>query len=672
MFMMTRNDGVERRQGHGAGASHAAITEASFVTNKSFAIAAGLTLFLLLAIPALAAERQVLHDHVPDAVAKLNLQPVGRPSATNILHLGISLPLRNNEALGELFKEIQDPASPNFRHYLTPAQFNEKFGPTEADFKAVVNFARANGLTVKHTNPGRTLVSVEGTVADVEKTLHLTLRLYQHPTEARQFFAPDVEPSLDLAVPILAISGLNDYELLHSKAHAADKRGAAKYGGGSYDPNGEQLLMGYDFRHAYAYGTELDGSGQVVGLLEEQGYNTNDILAYEATAGLPNVPVQEVLVDGYPHVPSYNGDGEASLDIEMAISMAPGLQKVVFYYFYYNDLDGVLTSMADPTNGEPMPLQISSSYGSGTDGGTSNCCLRLAVQGQSYFYAMGDEAALPVDPNGPQGTYINGASAADLQPYMTQVGGTELYMTNVGAYWVNETVWGDSGPTGGPNGSSGGILTPIPIPAYQQWINMSANGGSSNKCNVPDVAAAADGVLDVFTDSKGVRLFQDEDGTSCAAPLWAGFMALVNQQAAEQGKPPIGFATPALYSIAEGPLYTSCFHDITNGNNTWSNSPNRYYAQPGYDLCTGLGSPGGIDLINALVDYAGPIWVNFAADCPGTGGYYSPYCTLASGISKVAAGGTVCLVGPNSSSATITINKPLTLRAFYGPVTIGK
>jgi subtilase family serine protease len=638
---------------------------------------AGLVLFCLPAIPALAAERQTLHGHVPDAVAKLHLQSVGRLPATNLLHLGISLPLRNNDTLGQLFKEIQDPASPNFRHYLTPKQFDERFGPTEADYQAVLNFARASGFTVTRLRSGRSMLSVDAAAADVEKALHLTLRLYQHPTEPRSFFAPDVEPSLDLAVPILAISGLNDYVKPHAKIRPGSKAGAAKFSGGSYNPGTDQWLMGSDFRNAYAFGSTLNGSGQAVGLIElQEGYNPADIQAYETTAGLPNVPVQEVLVDGYPTVPPYEGDGEAALDIEMAISMAPGLEKVVFYYGYNSDLDGLLTSVADPTNGEPKPLQISFSYGCDTDNATSNCFLRLAVQGQSYFYAMGDEGALPVDPNGPDGTYINGAWPSDLQPYMTQVGGTELDLYYNGAAWFNETVWGNSGPTGPPAGSSGGILTNIPIPLYQASINMSANGGSPTKCNVPDVAAAADGVLTVFTDTNGNRVFTDSSGTSCAAPLWAGFMALVNQQAAAQGRPSVGFVTPALYDIAGGPLYTNCFNDITNGNNTWSNSPDLYFAKPGYDLCTGWGSPGGTNLINALVGYAGPgyagpIWVNFSATCPGTGAYYSPYCTLASGISAVSNGGTISLVGPNSSVVTPTITKPMTLRAFYGPVTIG-
>ena len=636
-------------------------------------MATGLALLFLLAASVAAAERQVLQGHVPAAVAQFNLQAVGRLPATNHLHLGISLPLRNNETLGQLVKGIYDPASPNFRHYLTPAQFNESYGPTEADFQAVIQFVKANGLTVTHSNPGRTLVSVEGAVADVEKAFHLTLRLYQHPTEARQFFAPDVEPSLDLAVPVLAISGLNDYEIPHPKSHIVGKGGAAKSGGGSYNPNTDQLLMGNDFRHAYAPGTTLTGSGQVVGLIEfQEGYNPADIQAYETTIGLMNfVPVQEVLVDGYPNVPPYKGDFEGPVDIEMAIAIAPGLEKVVFYYGYYSDLDGVLTSMADPTNGEPLPLQISSSYGSGTDGATSNCCLRLAVQGQSYFYAMGDEGALPVDPNGPGGTYINGASAADMQPYMTQVGGTELALTYDGGTWSNETVWGESGPSGGPSGSSGGILTPIPIPLYQRSVNMSANGGSSTKCNVPDVAAAADGILTVYTGTNGVQQYTAGGGTSYAAPLWAGFMALANQQAAEQGLPPVGFVTPALYSIAEGSLYSSCFHDITNGNNTWSNSPSLYYAEPGYDLCTGWGSPAGEDLIKALVGYAGPVFVNFNYTGTHTGSYYQPFNTLAGGVSAVSSGGTIFIETAGSSSETMTISKPMTITVQNGPATIG-
>ena len=643
------------------------------ITSQMFA---GLLLFLLSATPAPAAERQMLHGHVPDAVAKLNLQSVGRLPATTRLHMSITLPLRNNEALGKLLKEIQDPASPNFHRYLTAEQFNDSFGPTDKDYQAVIAFAKSHGLNVTTTHPGRTLVGLEGAVSDIEAALHVNLLQYQHPTEARQFFAPDVEPSLDLEIPVVAISGLNDYVKPHSKSHFLPAGEAAKSKSGSYNnPGGGTLFMGSDFRNAFASGTTLTGAGQVVGLFEYNGYTPGDITAYEAEAGLPNVPVQDVLLPGVVNNPD-NGDAEPPLDIEMAIAMAPGLLKVVVYHG--NDIDSILTEMADPTQGEPLPLQISSSWGSGVDGGTSNCFARLAAQGQSYFYAMGDEGALPVDPNGPGGTYINGATPADLEPYMTQVGGTDLSMNGVGVSWQSETVWGESGPTGGHSGSSGGILTTIPIADYQKPFNMSAVGGSTTHVNVPDVAMPANYILVVVTGTNGVRNFSAVGGTSCAAPLWAAFTALANQQAAAQGKPPLGFVNPSLYNIARGPLYNSCFHDITNGNNTWSNSPSLYYAAPGYDLCTGLGSPAGVSLINAMVGYAGPVYVDFNYAGPasngsydGPGSYDYPFKTLANGVSGVSTGGTIIIKTAGSSSETMTISKPMTINASDGAATIG-
>ena len=157
----------------------------------------------------LAAGRQFLHGHIPEAVS--HLQPTGRFPGTNRLNLAIGLPLRNQAALDKLLQQIYDPASPNFRQYLTPEQFAERFGPTEQDYQAVIDFAKANGLTVTGTHPNRVMLDVSGTVADIERVFHVTMRTYRHPTENRTFFAPDAEPSVDLAVPILHISGLDDF-----------------------------------------------------------------------------------------------------------------------------------------------------------------------------------------------------------------------------------------------------------------------------------------------------------------------------------------------------------------------------------------------------------------------------------------------------------------------------
>jgi subtilase family serine protease len=185
---------------------------------------------------------------------------VGSFPGTNRLNLAIGLPLRNPEELTNLLRQIYDPASPNYRHYLTPAQFTEQFGPTEKDYQAVIAFARAKGMTVTGTHPNRMLVDVSGPVADIERALHVTMRTYRHPTENRMFYAPDVEPSLDLAVPILSISGLDNYSLPRPRLQATPLANAsqASPNAGS-GPGG--TYMGKDFRAAYVPDTSRDGSG---------------------------------------------------------------------------------------------------------------------------------------------------------------------------------------------------------------------------------------------------------------------------------------------------------------------------------------------------------------------------------------------------------------------------
>ena len=209
----------------------------------------------------------MLHGNVPAAVARL--QPMGHFAGTNHLNLAIGLPLRNQATLSNLLHQIYDPASPNYRHYLTPEQFTEQFGPTEKDYEAVIAFAKANGLKVTTTHPNRVILDVSGSVADIEKALHVTLRVYQHPTEKRIFHAPDTEPSLDLTVPVLHISGLDNYvvprPLLHNIGSSNRTTNPAQPAVGSSPGGG---YMGNDFRAAYVPGVTLTGAGQTVGLLQ--------------------------------------------------------------------------------------------------------------------------------------------------------------------------------------------------------------------------------------------------------------------------------------------------------------------------------------------------------------------------------------------------------------------
>jgi subtilase family serine protease len=128
---------------------------------------------------------------------------------------------------------------------------------------------------------------------------------------------------------------------------------------------------------------------------------------------------------------------------------------------------------------------------------------------------------------------------------------------------------------------------------------MTANGGSTSFRNIPDVSLVADNVYVYYGNGRSAAFV----GTSCSTPLWAGLTALINEQTTLAGRPPVGFVNPAIYVLGASAAYNSSFHDIASGNNTWSNSPNSFYAVAGYDLCTGWGTPGGQNLINAL---AGP------------------------------------------------------------------
>jgi hypothetical protein len=523
--------------------------------------------------------RQRLHGQVPPAVA--HLRAIGRLPDTNRLHLAIGLPLRNPEALASLLQQIYDPASPHYRQYLTPEQFTERFGPTEPDYQAVIAFAQANGLTVTGTHLNRVLLDVSGSVADIERTFHVALRVYQHPEEDRTFYAPDVEPSLDLTVPVLDIGGLNNY-LVPRPANlklVPLKEGSGTRPASGSGPNGS--YMGNDFRAAYAPGVTLDGAGQTVGLLEFDGYFVSDITNYESQAGLPAVALQNVLLDGFSGTPTgnVNAVAEVSLDIEMAISMAPGISKVMVYEApnngaYVND---ILNSMAASN----QVKQFSSSWIVGDNATADQIYQQFAAQGQSFFQASGDD-----------GAYYSGISQWADDPYITIVGGTTLTTSGPGGSWVSEKVWN----WGNGYASGGGISTTYPIPSWQTNINMTTNQGSTTMRNVPDVALTADNVWVIYYNGQTGAF----GGTSCAAPLWAGFMALVNQQASASGRPPLGFINPAVYAIGEGTNYTAAFHDITTGNNTNSGSPAKFYAVPGYDLCTGWGTPAGQYLINAL------------------------------------------------------------------------
>jgi PKD repeat protein len=580
-MVINQNQSYGTKMGKSAGAMKAFHTSAfdivdgvgiirGFLRSALFAFLFGGSLF---SATVCSADMQLLSGHVPKAAK--NLPSIARLDSTNRMNLAIGLPLRNQEALTNLLQDIYNPASPNYRHYLTSEQFTKRFGPTEQDYQALIAFVRANGFRVTAAHSNRVVLDVEASVADVGKALHVHMQVYRHPKEARTFFASDVEPSLDLAVPVLHISGLDNFNLPHAKNRAPDAAAASGKVVGKAGSGPSGSYMGSDFRAAYVPGVSLTGTGQSIGLLEFDGYYQRDIGAYESKAGLPSVPLQNVLLDGFRGTPGGNNI-EVALDIELAISMAPGLSGVTIYEG--NLGDSILGQMASDNSAR----QISCSWDFPIDSTSELLFQEFAAQGQSFFNASGDSDACTGDIPTP-----------DDDPYITIVGGTTLTTSGAGGAWVSETTWN----WGGGIGSSGGISQAYPIPPWQLGVSMSANQGSTTMRNIPDVALTADNVFVIADDGSQIT---GEGGTSCAAPLWAGLTALINQQAMSNGISAVGFLNPALYTIGRSAGYANCFHDITTGDNTWSSSPNEFHAVSGYDLCTGWGTPNGKNIINAL------------------------------------------------------------------------
>ncbi len=528
--------------------------------------------------PPQAVGRNVLPGHVPPILA--HLQPAGRlPGETN-LHLVIGLPLRNTNALQALLRDLYDPVSPGYHQYLTPGEFTEQFGPGPADYQQVVAYAAAHNLKVTATHSNRLLVDVTASVADIERTFGVTLRTYRHPTESRDFFAADTEPLVEAGMPILHVSGLDNYIVPHPMNLKVKPAGpgldssVTPYSLNGSGPGG--TYTGKDFRAAYAPGVTNTGAGQYIAIVDVGGpYYTNDIYMYQTNAGLStSIVVTNILLSGWTGIPTgtNDDDGEEALDIDMAMSLAPGATILN----YEGEAHAVFNQIAVDNKAKQMTL----SYGFGIDETIRQIFLEFVAQGQSLFQASGDG-----------GADLSGGGGLTGEPYATIVGGTALSTSGAGGPWQSETTW---------VGSGGGVSS-YGIPPWQEGIGLLTSQGSTTFRNYPDVAMLADTAIFIYFKN-GQRL-QGVGGTSASSPQWAGFMALVNQAAATQGKAPVGFANPAIYALGKGPSapYLNAFHDITTGNTFNNHNVLLYYATNGYDLCTGWGTPRGSNTITALL-----------------------------------------------------------------------
>jgi|GEM_PF-1400710 len=561
--------------------------------------AAALT-FGIISMPAQAAPeaRTTLQGHF--APAMLTAQVVGPLAGDQPVSLLLTLPLRNQAALQDLLRGLYDPKDPRYGKYLTSAEFTERFAPTQADYDAVANFARQQGFKVTGTHANRTVLDVSGLAAVAQKTFGVKLIRLQG-MDGRIFRAPDREPSVpeSMGKIISSVQGLDDSIRLHTNIHPVlpgltpgmlSPFVSGTGPGGNFSPA--------DTKKAYSLNTvSQTGSGQVLGVFELDGYLASDITNYTNQFGLPAVTLQNVLVDGGPGALG-GGQAEVTLDIDLLIAMAPNASKIVVYEAPNGS--GILDCYTRIAT-DNLAKSISTSWGTAEANQSTSFrnaentqFQQMAAQGQSMFAASGDS-----------GAYDNGSTLSvddpASQPWMTAVGGTDLSVNGAGGTYNSESAWGFAGDTRGSAkgaGSGGGSSTYWSIPSYQVGVGSGSSLASTTKRNVPDVSIYGD------YDSGGYAInlngsWAGYNGTSAAAPLWAGFAGLVNQARAAAGYSTIGFINTPIYQIGQGSHYATDFHDVNNG------TTNLFFpAVTGYDLATGWGSPIGSAL---LADLTAPV-----------------------------------------------------------------
>jgi subtilase family serine protease len=521
-----------------------------------------------------ASAQNLLTHHVRDAVVNGTSTPVGRLPQGQTMQLDLVLPLRDPAGLKSFLADVYDPKSQNYEHFLTPAEFTARFGPTAADYATVVKFAKDSGFEVVGGTRDGMLVQVKGTVQTIESALHVNMVTYRHPTEDRIFYSADREPTPNLSVSLWHVSGLDNFSIpkpLYEKkdvsaaAHRVYPEALTPKATTGSGPSAS--FLGSDMRAAYYGGTALTGAGQNLGLLEYYGTDLADLNTYFKNVGQTNnVPITLLSTDGTSTACTYSAcdDTEQTLDMTQAIGMAPGLSSLVMYVGSTDT--SIISAM---TTHSPLPTVIGCSWGwTPADPSTLDPYFeKMSAQGQNFFAASGDSSTWS--------RRVEAWPADDTN--VVAVGGTDLSTASAGGAWKSETAWVDSG---------GGISPDkIAIPSWQKPAINSTNKGSTTYRNGPDVSANANFTFYVCADQTTCTA-NEYGGTSFAAPMWAGFIALVNQQRASNGKGTIGFLNPYLYpENANSTTYSADFHDITSGKS------GSYSAVTGFDLVTGWGSP---------------------------------------------------------------------------------
>ena len=463
---------------------------------------------------------------------------------------------------------------------LSHDEFSASYGADPQQMQQVIAFASANNLTPIEIPDAvaRRTVMVKGTAADVQKAFSVTLNDHNYPEGSYRGRTGAIMLPAEIVEFVQGVFGLDNRPQAKPQVRFRGQKGGTSSAASSTP---DITYTPIQVAELYSFPTGVTGAGQTIGIIElGGGYQEADITNYFQSLGLTPPTVTDVLIDGGTNSPTTpdSADGEVLLDIEVSGAIAPGAKIVV--YFTSNTSQGFQDALSaaihDSTNN---PSVVSISWGGPESTWTSQLLQSFNLVAQDAA-ALGVTITVAAGDNGSSDGVSNGSNNVDFpasSPNVLACGGTTLISSN--GTISSETVWND-GTEGGATG--GGFSTVFSQPSYQSSLATSYPGKTGR--GVPDVAGDAD-------PDTGYEILVDGEqeqvgGTSAVAPLWAGLVALLNQQLNTR----LGFLNPALYALSE----VQAFHEITQGNN------GAFSAGPGWNPCAGLGSPIGTAIESLL------------------------------------------------------------------------
>jgi subtilase family serine protease len=645
------------------------------MTKVVFLAAPAAVMLAFVTTPALATQPQVRIGTAPQLPSGTTL--VAGSASLETMQVTVALAPRDPTALRDYAEGVGNPSSSDYRRYLTPSQFRARFAPRRQTLIKVEAELRSHGLAPGTVTRNGLAIHIRASSAAIEHAFDIELVRVRLPN-GRDAVYNDLAPALDASVAprvqaVIGLSSLAVMERLDARAGAA-ARGANRSSAGSFGSSSahiatggpqpclkaaevapgqgaytaDQIATAYGFSGVYQKGDE--GQGVTIGAYELEPNSLSDIAAYQHCYNT-DVTVDYSKVDG--GAGKGIGQGEAALDIEQLIGLAPRA-KLIVYQGPNNNSDSPGTGPYDTLAAmiaQDLVQVISNSWGEceslegATDAHAEDTLLQeAATQGQTFVSAAGDSGSEDCWSPPPGGNTNNSLTVDDpaSQPFAISVGGTS--MNPIGPP-PTESVWDDDNPEinysrfGVQQGAGGGGISSLwPMPSWQAsapaTLNVVNSASSATPCaaatgsycrEVPDVSADADPLtsyLDYWngqgTNTHGESGWQGTGGTSGAAPVWAAVFALADASRTCRGTL-VGFADPTLYSLA-AQSESTYFNDITSGNNDFTpsgNSSGMYAAGTGYDMATGLGTPKAAALVPALcsqavrVAYPGQVYTFF-------------------------------------------------------------